>query len=157
KEHVATINSAVWFVVELAKLTAPCSFPEIYTKRDHADAHKLWDRQGNLLLRADDACSALRELAALTGDACANHGEGDTPPTDHRADLRGFARAKLKGQERAVIDSLCDAGGELLIADLAVKEGVSWDEPSQGFRNVQQRLNPKLKPRRWKLIRQNNA
>jgi hypothetical protein len=82
-------------------------------------------------------------------------GEGLLP--DPFADLRQFARAKLKGQERAVIEALCDAGGELPIAELAVLDGVGWDDPFNGFRNAQQRLNPKLKPLRWTLARQNNA
>lgn len=83
--------------------------------------------------------------------------EGGPPKPDVHADLRQFARARLKGQERAVIEALCDTGGELPIADLVVKDGVSWDEPFQGFRNAQQRLNPKLKSLGWTLARQNNA
>jgi hypothetical protein len=63
----------------------------------------------------------------------------------------------LKGQERAVIEALCDAGGELPIADLAVEDGVSWDDPVQGFKNAQRRLNRKLKLKGWRLERQNNA
>jgi hypothetical protein len=83
--------------------------------------------------------------------------EAEGLPADPYADLRRFARADLKGQERAVIESLCDAGGELTIADLAVKDGVGWSDPFQGFKDAQRRLNPKLKPRGWRLERQNNA
>jgi hypothetical protein len=83
--------------------------------------------------------------------------EGEKLLPDPFVGLLEFARTRLKGQERAVIEALCDAGGELPIADLAVEDGVSWDDPFQGFRNAQQRLNPKLKPLRWTLARQNNA
>lgn len=73
------------------------------------------------------------------------------------AALLSFARADLKGQERAVIDALCDAGGELPIADLAFKAGVGWDDPFQGFKDSQRRLNPKLRPAGWRLERRHNA
>ena len=76
---------------------------------------------------------------------------------DPFADLRRFARTKLKGQERAVIEALCDAGGELPIADLAVKDGVDWNDEFDGFKNAQRRLNPKLKRICWRLSRQSNA
>jgi hypothetical protein len=84
-------------------------------------------------------------------------GEKPKPPDDPYADLRDFARSRLKGQERAVIEALCDAGGELPIADLAVVDGVGWDDPFQGFKDAQRRLNPKLKPEGWRLERRNNA
>jgi hypothetical protein len=63
----------------------------------------------------------------------------------------------LKGQERAVIEALCDAGGGLPIADLAVADGVGWYDPFQGFKDAQRRLNPKLRPEGWRLERRNNA
>jgi len=83
--------------------------------------------------------------------------EGVTPPTDAYTKLRQFAREDLKGQERAVVEALCDADGELQIADLAVKDGVGWDDPFEGFKNAQKRLNPKLKRIGCTLTRQNNA
>jgi hypothetical protein len=73
------------------------------------------------------------------------------------ADLLEFARTRLKGQERAVIEALCDAGGELPIADLAVLGGIGWDDPFQGFKDAQRRLNLKLKPEGWRLQRRNNS
>jgi hypothetical protein len=82
--------------------------------------------------------------------------EGEKP-ADPFAELRVFARTKLKGQERAVIEALCDAGGELPIADLAILDGVGWDDEFDGFKNAQKRLNPKLKRICWRLSRQNNA
>jgi hypothetical protein len=63
----------------------------------------------------------------------------------------------LKGQERAVVEHLCNAGGELPISDLAHMEGVDWSDPIQGFKNLQRRLLPKLKPFGWELRRQNNT
>jgi hypothetical protein len=78
-------------------------------------------------------------------------------PADTYADLRAYARAELKGKERAVIEALADAGRTLPIADLALKDGVGWDKPFQGFKDAQDRLNPKLKPKGWRLKRDNNA
>lgn len=83
--------------------------------------------------------------------------QGATPPTDPYADLRRFARYELKGQERAVVDALCGEGGEVSIADLAVKEGVGWGDPFQGFKDARRRLNTKLKPQGWRLERRNNT
>jgi hypothetical protein len=96
--------------------------------------------------------------------------EGDTPPdsppppkdgsTGPHADLRDFARKNLKGKEQAVIEALCDANGERPIADLVIKAGlgwVGWDGQTKGFKNVQRRLNPKLKPEGWRLERRKNA
>jgi hypothetical protein len=72
-------------------------------------------------------------------------------------ELRQYARKQLKGQERAVIEALCDSHGELPIPDLALKDGVEWDDPFQGFKDVRYRLKPKLKRKGWQLERQNNA
>jgi hypothetical protein len=97
--------------------------------------------------------------------------EGDSPPTgpkqaegsnppgdppDKFAELLTFARDNLKGQERAVIEALCASNGELPIPDLAVKNGVNWEDAFKGFKNAQDRLNPKLKATGWKLTRLEN-
>lgn len=101
------------------------------------------------------------ELAGSAGAAPqagkTEQGEGEKAGADPFADLRRFARAELKGQERAVIEALCDAAGELPIADLALKEGVGWTDPFQGFKDVQRRLGKKLKGQRWQMNRQANA
>ncbi len=91
----------------------------------------------------------------------ARESEGGMPPTNLRQyakpfdTLRSFAAARLKGQERAVIEALCDANGELPIADLAVKEGVDWTDSIQGFKNSRNRLTPKLRKQGWRLRQQN--
>lgn len=76
---------------------------------------------------------------------------------DPYVDLRRFARDKLKGQERAVIEALCEAGGEITIANLAISHGVDWNDPMQGFKDVQRRLKKKLKSEGWQLQRQDNS
>jgi hypothetical protein len=85
----------------------------------------------------------------------------DTSPTDppnEFADLLTFARDKpLIGKELAVIEALCRSKGTLPIADLAIKKGVNWEDPKQGFKDVQRRLKPKLKRLGWDLVRQSNA
>jgi hypothetical protein len=97
---------------------------------------------------------AIRPHSGLAGGAPRT---GVASPADPFAGLRQFARGALKGQERAVVEALCDAGGELPITDLAVVDGVVWDVPFQGFKEAQRRLNPKLKPEGWRLERRNNA
>jgi hypothetical protein len=89
--------------------------------------------------------------------AATGGGERGTPPADPFAALRQFARGELRGQERAVIEALCDAGGELPIADLAAKDGVDWNNEFQGFKDVQRRLKPKLEKIGWALERHDNA
>ncbi len=83
--------------------------------------------------------------------------EEENNPADPFAELRGFAGSELKGQERAVVEALCAAGGVLPIPDLGVKTGVGWSDAFEGFKNAQKRLNKKLKRVRWTLARQDNA
>lgn len=80
-----------------------------------------------------------------------------TPEEDAFADLRRFARDSLIGQGRAVVEALCDAGGSVPIVDLAIRDGIKWGDPFQGFKDCQRRLKPKLKARCWRLTRQGNA
>lgn len=56
----------------------------------------------------------------------------------------------------AVVIALCDSNGEMPIGDLAAKNGVEWENPSQGFKDVRRRLNnvkpkPKLLKIGWSL------
>jgi hypothetical protein len=97
------------------------------------------------------------EPGAVADAEKAKQSKGGAPPVDPYANLRAFARDVLKGQERAVIEALCDAQGELRIADLAVKAGIGWDDPFEGFKNAQGRLAPKLRKVDWILRRVNNS
>jgi len=75
---------------------------------------------------------------------------GGKPPADPFADLRNYARTKLKGQERAVVEALCDAGGELPLAD--VKTLCDWQDPIESaWNSLRMRLNHKLESHGWKL------
>ena len=103
--------------------------------------------------RSSDINSESDKIDAPTG---ARLSEGGKPP-DAYAALRCFSRTKLKGQERAVLEALCNANGRLPICDLAVKDGVGWDDEIQGFKDVQRRLKPKLKQQGWTLARQDGA
>jgi len=118
-------------------------------------------REDHLLTKAIFNAAKLmrREAESLKKQWTATDDKSDagTPIPDAYAELRAFAHANLKGQERAVIEALCDAGGELPIADLAVKHGVDWDNPFQGYRNAQTRLKSRLKRCGWTLVRQSNA
>lgn len=87
----------------------------------------------------------------------ADSGTLPTAPLDPFADLRRFASQQLKGLERVVIEAVCEAKGKLSIADLAVKEGVSWENPKKGFEDAQKRLNPKLMRIHWRLSRRDSA
>jgi hypothetical protein len=85
-------------------------------------------------------------------DAPVETGEGEKPkpPDDPYADLRDFACSELKGQERAVIEALCDAGGELTMAD--VKTLCEWEDPiDDAWNSLRKRLNNKIRPHGWNL------
>ena len=115
--------------------------------------------RGKIFARAVELQNDLNRIAVLIGAAETRQNEGSKPDAD--ADpfvkLRDFARGKLKGQERAVVEALCDVGGELPIVDLAVKDGIDWGDEAEGFKNVQRRLKSKLKRIGWTISRQNNA
>ncbi|HEY7154194.1 MAG TPA: deaminase [Gemmataceae bacterium] len=66
QEHIATVEQAVHFIIELAKLTVPCAMPSVYANKDKAQ--QMWEQQGKFLLAALTSQDALRRLAALTGD-----------------------------------------------------------------------------------------
>jgi len=82
---------------------------------------------------------------------------GERPGADDPfADLRRFARAQLKGQERTLIEALCDAGGELPLAD--VKAMFDWQDPIESaWNSLRIRLNKKLEPHGWKVKTQGRA
>lgn len=104
--------------------------------------------------------TALRHYLELRGHVIPDDpgpGEADKTPPDAYTEVRQFARAQLKGIERALIEALCDADGELPLADLAFKTGVDWEDPVQNFAGAQRRLKPKLHPLGWELRRRNNG
>jgi hypothetical protein len=78
-------------------------------------------------------------------------------PCDGFTELCEFARTRLKGQERSVIEAICSNNGELFIPDLAQMAGLKWEDSFKGFANVKQRLRSKLKSIHWTLIRHNNT
>lgn len=89
----------------------------------------------------------------------ANAAEGGKPgtvakpesPADPFAELRQFARTELKGQERAVIEALCDAAGELPLTD--VKALCNWQDPIESaWNSLRMRTNKKLELQGWKVI-----
>jgi hypothetical protein len=167
--------------VILSRVPNPAQHPEVYrnllTERQHqvetyldvpsplaGEGFAFAKIAGNVRKAQWPILGAVLDLLDLEAALCAEPATAVPLPTgaqqkpdDPFAELREFARTKLKGQERAVIEALCDAGGELPIADLAVEDGVSWDDPVQGFKNAQRRLNRKLKLKGWRLERQNNA
>jgi len=104
-----------------------------------------------------DVAVPARDSAEPATPPGAGTGQEAKSPADRFAQLRRFARSNLKGQERAVIEALCDAAGELPLADLAVTDGVGWDDPKTGFKSAQRRLNIKLSREGWNLTRHDNA
>lgn len=56
-----------------------------------------------------------------------------------------------------MITSLCDVGGELPIADLAIDPSINWSDPFKGFESTQRRLNRKIAKHGWRLTRHGNA
>ncbi|MDW8244614.1 MAG: hypothetical protein RMJ88_15510 [Thermogemmata sp.] len=89
------------------------------------------------------------------GDFCVD--QEPVESSDWFDELFRYACAKLKGQERTAIEVLCAAGGEMRIVDLATKEGIGWEDTFEGFKNLQKRLNPKLRKIGWRIVRRNNA
>jgi hypothetical protein len=76
----ATIETAASYITELAMLTCPCAYPEIYANKD--DLWERWNREGEFLLAADGARRGLRRLAALTGEAWQPNGQGHEDDID---------------------------------------------------------------------------
>jgi hypothetical protein len=120
--------------------------------------------EGHLDLPHNERCAAscewladIIESASVTSSPPIDDSNGEGKPADSYRELRRYAREELKGQERSVIEELCNSNGVLPIADLALKPGVGWNDPEQGFKDVQRRLNPKLKKQKWRLFRRNNA
>lgn len=75
--------------------------------------------------------------------------EAEKPPPDPYAELRRLARG-LSKQERAVIEALCDARGELSLAD--VKTLCDWHAPIESaWNSLRMRLNKKLTSHGWEV------
>jgi hypothetical protein len=145
-----------------ADLVATLPPPPMGGLADYIQFKELTDRfLGQQPKRYYDVLTALERVIewwdsrAVAGEA--TQGQGHSPGTDPFADLRRFARDRLKGQERAVIEALCTAGGELPIEELAIDPSVDWSDPFKGFESAQRRLNPKIAKHGWRLTRQGNA
>lgn len=92
----------------------------------------------------------LQKLQALIRDA------PDSTAAGPYAALRAFARNRLKGQERAVIEALCDAGGELSLSDM--KTLCDWQDPIESaWNSLRIRVNKKLQSHGWKVRTQGRA
>jgi hypothetical protein len=108
-----------------------------------------------MLAHLDSLATSNMAMRQSVVDLAARLGGGTTPlssgPADPFVDLRRFARTELKGQERAVIEALCDANGELSLAD--VKARCDWQDPIESsWNSLRTRLNKKLGRLRWRLI-----
>ncbi len=186
-QQIATLNRFMWHVdiskpripIRMPRVALIAHIPDVAAALDVTYPPLTASMESNEIIRlthnwlVEQAWPAIRRIR-LEAEATipeANNNEAETPPAADRpilrvneplpidsfAELRKFAQDKLKGQERAVIEALCNAAGTLPIADLALKGGVGWDDPTQGFRNAQQRLSPKLKPLCYTLVRQDGA
>jgi hypothetical protein len=61
------------------------------------------------------------------------------------AEARKFAREKLKGIQRRVLELLCQNGGAVPIADLAADPQIGWSAPfDNSYNNVRKTLNEKF-------------
>jgi len=112
------------------------------------------------LVILEQMLTAMRSLTPATQQRrtpWGREGKTDTLDPDPFAEPRAFARRELKGKERAVIEALCAAGGELPIPDLGVNDGVDWDDPFEGFKGVQRRTKDKLKRVGFRLERHANT
>lgn len=71
--------------------------------------------------------------------------------------LRSYAKDELKGKQRAVIEILCDRGGEMSLADLAVQKSIEWGNAKACFESTQQKLKVRLKKLGWQLSRRDGS
>jgi hypothetical protein len=92
---------------------------------------------------------ALEHEAALVGTA--PPAEQTTPENDPLDALREAVKSlRLKGNEAAIVQAICDAGGPVPLTRLAAK--CKWMEPLETQWNpARYRLNRKLNPRGWNL------
>lgn len=131
------VSSAAAIIEDLTG-EKPCTAEEVVVLA----AELLGERAEELLALTPD--ELLQKLQALKRDA------PDETAADPYAALRAFARNRLKGQERAVIEALCDAGGELSLSD--IKTLCDWQDPIESaWNSLRMRLNKKLESHGWKV------
>jgi hypothetical protein len=99
-EHVATVENAVHFIVELSKLTVPCAMPSVFANED--EAQTIWEHQGEFLMAALASQDGLRRLAALTGDAWKGDGRLPwDPPFEDATNPRPLGEPPAAAEEKA--------------------------------------------------------
>jgi hypothetical protein len=74
--------------------------------------------------------------------------------SDAFRELRQIAANELKGIERRIVELVCDGNGSCPLRDLAMDSGIAWEVPyDNAFNSAKQRINDKLKKRRWQIYR----
>jgi hypothetical protein len=69
----------------------------------------------------------------------------DAPPGPF-ADLRAFARDRLKFAAQRIVELVCDGDGECPLADLAADLRIGWEPPyDNAFNKAARRINEKLR------------
>jgi hypothetical protein len=94
------------------------------------------------------ACEYIADLIARPADPGVSITNASDGPLQS---LRIIAKKlRLKGNEATIISALCDEGGKVAVADLAVK--CEWVPPYETQWNpARHRLNQKLAPHGWKI------
>jgi len=85
-------------------------------------------------------------------------GEGRRAPgaVSRWESLRGLIGSlKLKGNERAVVEAICDGDGSASVEDLGVE--LEWMNPDDNCNSTLKRLKPKLKRHGWQLYRHDGS
>jgi hypothetical protein len=127
-----------------------------------------------------DVCSTVKDAATTICNALghepnvhpaptAANPEPASPPADAAfprqaggetfAPLLAYAHQHLSRNERRIVDLVCEGGGSMAIADLAIDEVIDWQEPwKDAWDSARKRLNIKLKKAGlpWKLSRKHS-
>jgi hypothetical protein len=96
---------------------------------------------------------ALQATTAALAKLCEENG---TPPAGSLPALRQLAAKKLKGDERLIVERVCDGNGVCPLKELAMC--IPWNSPYDGaFNSARQRINAKLKKDGWQIYRRDGA
>jgi hypothetical protein len=81
------------------------------------------------------------------------------PAVEAAPEVRAFAAAELKGKQRAVVEAVCDGGGEMPLADLAVRPDVEWGarDFDDSWNSLKKAVKAKLRKVGYQLERNGNA
>jgi hypothetical protein len=105
-----------------------------------------------------DEGKELQGLRARVRRAVRDRGRQLERVADPFGELRTFAANTLKGNQRKVVETICDANGSCPLADLAIALGWNREEAVPRFNEYKKAIQPKLRSAdlAWRLSRERN-